>query len=225
MLIDPTAGGVDTYAYAVCGWRIGKRSYKYLTERRWSTLLHVWEDCLVEDIRGKPVLNPAWTEELAAPRLVFDFMDGVANAAKLGLTSAHIVAKVVETANRYGVVATHSDQFEKYSLASEFAKRNIPFTAHTWTGPLKERAVERVRGWLRDDTLCLPKHDRLKTELLQFEERIAPSGALTFRGRQGGHDDYAMLVMLAALVDIEGGLPGSPITRRTRYAFTSMDPV
>jgi len=46
---------------------------------------------------------------------------------------------------------------------------------------------------------------------------------LTFKGRHGGHDDFAMLVLLAALVDIEGGLGGSPLFEPQRQARERQD--
>jgi hypothetical protein len=224
LLVDPTAGSSDTYAFATCAWRIPGVKARFLTERRWSNMIHEWEDCVLEDERGQPRPNPEYREETASAKLVFDWVDGIDQAARRGFTSDTIVTRIVTRARQSGVVAIHSDQFERFALASAIGKHGIPFMAHSWTAPLKERAVERVRQWLRDDLLCLPKHDKLKSELLAFEERIAPSGALTFRGRQGGHDDFAMLVMLAALVDIEGGLPGSPLHRPIRRLVWSEDP-
>ncbi|HEY4012778.1 MAG TPA: hypothetical protein VGM06_05550 [Polyangiaceae bacterium] len=176
VLVDPTAGSSDTYAFAVAGWRKQRGGDQALLE--------------IRDVGG------------------------VAEADKHGVTSDKMVRDVSALARRHDADAIHSDQFEKFSLASAFANRGATFVPHTWSAANKERCVEHVRGWLRDGMLALPKHDRLRHELLAFEERIAPSGALTFRGRQGGHDDYCMLVMLAALVDIEGGLPGSPSGKR-----------
>lgn len=157
-----------------------------------------------------------WRKQPGGAQSVLEIsdVDGVSQAAQKSLSSDDMVNRSTRTAVRVGAETVHSDQFEKYSLASAYAKRSLSFVSHSWTAPLKERAVEHVRMWLRDGLLALPNHDRLRHELLAFEERIAPSGALTFRGRHGGHDDYAMLIMLAALVDIEGGLPGSPSGKR-----------
>jgi hypothetical protein len=177
VLLDPTAGGADAYAWATAGWHA--------------------------------------TADRSVYRLVFDFVGGVERAAQAGYTSDAIVAEVVSVARARGAKVVYSDQFEKFSLASAFAKYGLAFRPHTWTAPLKERAVEHVRRWLSDGVLVLPNHARLKHELLDFQERISGTGALTFQGRRGGHDDHVMLIMLAALVDIEGGLPGSPLASRT----------
>src|SRR5450432_913768 len=85
--------------------------------------------------------------------------------------------------------------------------------SHDWTGQSKPLAVETVRRWLREGTLWLPtagKGESLKRELLQFEERLTPSGQFTFRGRGTMHDDYVALLLTAALADADPGLPLSP---------------
>ena len=213
VLCDPSAGSSDAYAWAACGWRIPGLKARFKTVRRWSNMLHLWEDCPLEDDRGQPLPNPDYREDAASAKLVFDHVNGIDQAARRGLSSDSMVSALVKTARDFGCVSIHSDQFERFALASAVSKKGYPFFAHTWTAPLKERAVERVREWLRDHLLILPEHPKRKSELLAFEERIAPSGALTFRGRRGGHDDFAMLVCLAALVDIEGQMPGSPLAQ------------
>jgi hypothetical protein len=184
MLIDPTAGMADTYAYAAVGWRLS------------------------------PDGGPS--------KLVFEGVDGIDCAVRRGITSTGIVAEIASRARHFGCSVVHSDQFEKFSLQSAFNMAGLKFFSHAWTAPMKERAVERVRAWFRDDVLVFPEHERMKRELLAFEEKIAPSGALTFKGR-GPHDDFAMLALLAAAVDIEGGLAGSPLFEPARKAREAAD--
>jgi hypothetical protein len=217
LLLDPTAGQSDVYTYAVARWRVAPELARWQTKRVWVPGAD-WAIVPLNDADGNRIPNPEWSDQLAS-KLEFVLVAGIENAARRGLTSDHIVKHIVGVAHEYGACAVHSDQFERFALASAIGKYGLPFIAHSWTAPLKERAVERVRQWLRDGALSLPVFDKLKKELLAFEERIAPSGALTFRGRQGGHDDHAMLVMLAALVDIEGQIPGSPLAPRPRQPF------
>jgi hypothetical protein len=169
----------------------------------------------LDPVNGLPIPNPDW-KETAPSRIVIGDLNAIADAAHHGFTSESIVRAIAKTGRACGATTCHSDQFEKYSLGSAISKAGFNFVPHTWTAPLKERAVERVRRWLRDGVLILPNDPQLRKEMLSFEERIAPSGALTFRGRQGGHDDRVMLVMLGALVDAEGMLSGSPLLRRRR---------
>jgi len=185
MLLDPSAGAADTFAFAVVGWA------------------HAPEG-------GPP-----------GHMLEFAHVDGIERAVARGITSDRVVDHIANVARAHGVSTIHADQFERFALASAFASRGIRYVSHAWTQPRKEAAVQRARAWLSDRCVAF-RHERMKRELLAFEERLAPSGSLVFRGRSGGHDDYAMLLVLAAHVDMSpetGGLPGTPdlaFARRAR---------
>jgi hypothetical protein len=66
--------------------------------------------------------------------------------------------------------------------------------------------VEIVRRWLTDDQIALPNHPVLKREMLAFQEKILPSGQLSFTGRRGGHDDHVALLLTGALAAEAGAL-------------------
>jgi hypothetical protein len=212
VLVDPTAGASDTYAFAIAGWRAVPLAAKYLT-RQWyaGESVGYLEEPLVDPETDEPIPNPDWDPTRRERVLVFDFIGGVDHALRRGITSDAIVRLIAREAHTLGAAAVHSDQFERFALASAVPRYGLRFVSHTWTAANKERAVERVRRWLSEKVLVLPPHEATKRQLKNFQEKIAPSGALTFKGRQGGHDDFAMLVMLAALVDIEGQMPGSPL--------------
>jgi hypothetical protein len=135
VLVDPTAGASDTFAYCAAGWRRAPGGGQ--------SILEICE------------------------------VNGVAEASKQGFTSDTMVREIAKVARRHDAVVIHSDQFERFSLASAFARSGFTFVPHVWTAPAKERCVEHVRRWLHDGLLALPKHDRLRQELLAFEERIA----------------------------------------------------
>jgi hypothetical protein len=221
MLLDPTAGSSDTYAYGLARWRIAPTSARYRTRRTYVNAAAKWIDLIERDERGEPIPNPEWIDARASI-LEVQFVGGIDQAMRRGITSDQIVAMLAKTYRNFDAVAVHSDQFERFALASAIGRFGIPFFAHSWTASLKERAVERVRRWLADGMIVLPKHDALRSQLHAFQEVISPSGALTFRGRRGGKDDFAMLVMLGALVDCEGQLSGSPIASRVRYALEGL---
>ena len=201
LLIDPTAGGSDTFAWAIVGWR-------YLLPR-------FPLDYSDKDLAGK--VNP---EGETTYRLVVDFVDGIQDATAKGFTSEAIIKKIALEGQVHSVKKVFSDQYAQFGLDALFRKEGFEFSAHTWGNKSKELAMERVRAWLADHMLVFgdaggdddgPSFAKMKHEMLAFDEKIAKSGALTFQGRRGGHDDFAMLVMLAAIVDIEKGLPGSPL--------------
>jgi hypothetical protein len=142
--------------------------------------------------------------------LVVRGVDGVSHAKAKGIASGDLVALVARRAKELGATV-YADQFERFSLENLFGLQSVRYVSLSWTAPLKEAAVGRVRQWLRDGVLSLPQHEILRREFLAFEERISTStGALTFRARHSGHDDYAMLIVLLGLLDIQGLLHGSP---------------
>jgi hypothetical protein len=50
----------------------------------------------------------------------------------------------------------------------------------------------------------LAKHDKMRKEMLAFEERVTPNGALTYGARGGKNDDYVALLITAAMADMAG---------------------
>ena len=197
-LIDPSAGFSDTFAWAMVGWR-------YMLPRHPA---------------GHPMAGEVDLDGESTYRLVFDFVDGIQEATKLGYTSADVVKKIALDAHEHQVKKVFSDQYAQFGLDTLFRQEGFDFSFHTWSNKSKELAMERVRAWLADRMIVFGDDSdgtlfaKLKHELLSFEEKIAKSGALTFQARRGGHDDFCMLVMLAAIVDIERGLPGSPLFLR-----------
>jgi hypothetical protein len=159
-------------------------------------------------------------------KLVVQGVGGVADAKAKGVSAGHLVDMVGARARAFFCTRIISDQFEKYSLANAFSLLGFAFDPFDWTSEKKEAAVGRVREWLREDMLVIVENEhseRMRTELLSFEEKISPKGALTFKARRGGHDDYAMLIMLAALADLSGFLSGSPQFEAVRMASAEKD--
>lgn len=151
-----------------------------------------------------------WNEFAHAKRLVFDSVDSVDGGFWSHTSGERIVDRIASSARLSRAGAVHGDQRESLMLRAAFRARGLSFYEHPWTNPAKQRAVELVRRWLADDRLVLPKHDNLKLELLQFEERIAPSGAFTFGARGTGHDDFVALLLTAAMAEARGLIPGGP---------------
>lgn len=100
----------------------------------------------------------------------------------------------------------HGDQRESYTWRSLLETRGLTFHEHPYTSSSKPAAVERVRRWMAEGVLALCAHEKLERELVAFEERALPSGALTFGARGSGHDDFVALVLTAALAELDGHL-------------------
>jgi hypothetical protein len=181
MLIDPSGGGSDAYTYATARWQLPPTG---------STL---------------------------TPKLTIDWLGGIDRVAER-YTSQQIVRFITDKARERGCLTIFSDQYSKYEIASAIAATGtgIGYMPINWTASLKEQCAEHVANWLRDRTLVFgaapegSQFGKLRRELLEFREVVNPaSGQLTFRGKK--HDDFSMLIMLAAAVDLSGKFPGSPL--------------
>ena len=124
-----------------------------------------------------------------------------------------IVARVSAVCHRAGVRQVFGDQREAFALEADFRRCGLRFTEYPYTSGSKASAVERVRRWLRDGTVIFKEHDRLRSELINFVEKPTPGGGFTFGARGSGHDDYCCLVLTAALADMAGDIPRSPLAQ------------
>jgi hypothetical protein len=144
-----------------------------------------------------------WVETPSGVELLkFDVVDALEGRFWKQTTGDKIVAALVVVAKEWSVKEVHADQREALMLEAEFRKSGLRYRIHDWTSASKPAAVERVRRWFQQDQLLLPKHDKLRRELLAFEEKIAPSGQFTFGARGSGHDDFVALLLTAAMADI-----------------------
>jgi hypothetical protein len=155
-----------------------------------------------------------WRVVEGVTKLVVDRIGGFEGAFWAQKTGEQIVADVAETFKRWGIHRVHGDQRESLMLAAAFHRHGLRFVEHPWTATGKEQAVSVVRRWLADSLLVLPEHEKLRDELLDFEERTTNAGAFTFGARGSGHDDFVALLITAAMADLERQLPGSPNRRR-----------
>lgn len=171
------------------------------------------------DVDGNLVPHPD-ADRPVQPLLVFDHVDGLGGRFWGGVSGEEIIARLVGVARANGVRLVAGDQRESLMIESAFRRHGVRFRPFDWTSQSKTQAVEVVRRWFADRTIVLPEHAALRRELAMFEERIAPSGAITFGGRGSGHDDYVALLVTAALADLAGAFRMSalrvPNERRER---------
>lgn len=166
---------------------------------------------------GLLIPNPKYHEQ-ARPFLQVHTVDGVEGAFWQHASADEIVRNVARVARQWGIEHVHADQRESLALESMFNRHALRYHVHDWTAPKKIQAVERLRRLLADDALFLPPHEKLKRELLSFEEKITPAGSFTFSARGTGHDDYVSLLITGCIAELEGGLHSSPF-RKDRRRF------
>ena len=173
----------------------------------------------VHDEAGRQVPNPRVD---VAPRLVVSSIHGLTGHFARRHTAEDVVAMMARTA-RATPSARHAfgDPYQGYFMSGALAKHQVAFHPLTWTNESKTRAVSTLRRWLRDRRLVVeagPEADALKMELLAFEEKYAPSGALTYGARRAAHDDRVALLLNLAMASNDRLLPGDPYgLERRRY--------
>lgn len=154
----------------------------------------------------------------SVPRLCLVYTQSFTGNIAKAMTTHDVASKIKEVADYYGATRVHGDQHGAWSWASDLGKLGLTFEEHTWTSGSKADAVLRLRQLLRDDQLVIldrgndPEVEALIREATSFHQIILPSGTLSFRGRGNAHDDRVMTLLLAARVDAEGRLRGSPLS-------------
>ena len=203
LVVDPSSGKKDAWTYAVVGWDIGPDPY-IRDENGFPKRSR---------ITGDKLLNPKVTAQ--PPILRFDEVGALGEGTFWQSTGAdEVVRRAAAIARKHGITHVHSDQREEYALKAMFEAQGLHFDSHAYTASSKPPAVEQLRRWLADGTLALPDNEALKRELYSFEESITASGAVTFKARRSGHDDFVSLLITAAMADVKGGLPQSPFRKK-----------
>lgn len=146
-----------------------------------------------------PPIRVGESQPSGKSRLRFADVNGVAGAFFSNVSADEIVDRVAALARINNVVSVHADQREEFALASAFQRRGLTYCVHPWTAQSKPEAVERLRRWFAENRVILPEHEKLRRELIGFEERTTPSGSFTFGARGSGHDDYVALLITAVM--------------------------
>lgn len=223
-VVDASSGGGDAFTWTIGRWVVparGEYVEPYLTRmvpRRvvlangtvvfdTTEMLSDW----VRDADGQPVPNPEFTDaSLMPPVLAFAAVQAVEGRFAGSIAGSDIVRKIARDCKRAGVKLVVGDQREAFFLASEFKRHNLRFRPLAWTNTNKIEAVTRLKRQFAEGSIVLADDEKLKTELLNYAERITPSGAITYSARGNGHDDRAALLITSALAEIEGLTDGAP---------------
>ena len=214
LVLDPTAGRSDRYTWCLAGW------IRDVPDPR---DMFVWEDVQHPDTGAKfrrrvangygaPVLNPDYTGP-SEPKLAFWKADGMRGRFGPTLLASELIEGLATTARALGVRHVVSDQFEKYMLESEFRRYGLGFTALDQTNKLKTECFLHANRLLKERRIVFEPHEQFQKDMLGVEERILPSGAMTYGSRRTaeGHGDFASLVFTMAAADLEGLSRGGPI--------------
>jgi hypothetical protein len=220
LIVDPSSGRKDTWSWAVMSWVEPAATLPPVLQSRrrvqqgsvqingmWHQCDTIVDDFWMQDRTGTWI---PYLPEKADPFLMVHEVDGVEGAFFDQVPADEIVARLAVLCRRHGIDVVHSDSRDEYTLASLFSKARLRFIPHPYSTTSKPEGMAHLRRWFAEGKLALPQHEKLRNELLNFEEKILPSGAIGFGARGSGHDDYVALLLTAAIADLDRGLPGSP---------------
>jgi hypothetical protein len=224
--LDFTAGRGDGCVWSRIAWAHEPEVPEVLSERRYLPGVgDYWEP--IVDEAGATTPNPDFKP--TPPLLVVGPIEHQLGKFWQSLSSSDLVARISRDAKRWGASCVIGDQAQNYGLESLFAQHGIRFISVAWSQQNKQAAVVRLKRWLRDGQLCLPMPTdgpaaaRLDAEARAYEERVLPSGALTYAAPGNGHDDHvAAALMTPAIADSLNLLPHSPTAPRSRRDMTSI---
>lgn len=225
--VDMSDGRGDATAWAAVRWAWSKGEPRYLSRRACvsSRIRHANGDLIeydepILDRSGAPVLNPSYIGP-PAPILIVGPVRSITGKFWQSVRSADLVARIAADARAWGARFVVGDQRSDYALEPLFARHDLRFLSIAWTAQSKVQAVTRLRSWLRDGSIILPKPTdgdaaaRLASELAAYQERLSPSGTVVYGGRSGVHDDHVATLLTAAMADARALLPASPTAPRT----------
>lgn len=147
----------------------------------------------------------------AAPFLQVQAIDGETGRFSDRMSADDVVDRIATFCRPLGQRSVVTDNFSAFALKSAFQRAGLHLRDFSWTNENKTRAVEHAVRLFREGQFAIPPgHAQLADELARFDEKLTPSGYRTFGARGSGHDDFVSVVLMAALLDLEGQLPGSP---------------
>jgi len=229
--IDPSSGRGDAFPSIVAAWRyvqVGDPvdftvplldgngndvSRFYLLDAR---------GAVIRDDRGDAIMRDDVDPALVRPVLCFYDLSAIEGRFFGSVPLEDIVADIARKARRAGAARVVSDQREELALDAEFRRERMAFHPIAWTNERKSQAVLRLRRLMAERAIIVPKDETLRRELLSFQERLTPSGMITFGARSSGHDDRVACILTALMAESEG-LFWSPATatKRSRSAIPS----
>ncbi|MBK8998080.1 MAG: hypothetical protein IPM35_20340 [Myxococcales bacterium] len=226
VVTDPSGGKRDSWTWGACQWvRLAPEQPEGLVvERRklvedrnpWTGATFqrtVWER-VIETPEGEKPYRPVVTP----PFLHIMAVDGETGRFGDRMSADDVVSRIAGFCRPLGQRTVVTDNFAAYALKSTFNRHGLHLLEFAWNNENKTRAVEHAVRLFREGQIAIPpEHEQLANELARFDEKLTPSGYRTFGARGNGHDDFVSVILMAALLDLDGQLPGSPTVQGGRF--------
>jgi hypothetical protein len=161
------------------------------------------------DAFGAPMRNP----ELDNPRvqgLAMIAMDIALGTFQGELLSGALWHRVGSFFQLHDVRCAFGDSYGTMAATPALRRYGVAYQETNFQNSDKARAVYRLRTLMADDALVLPPSaTRLKDEMLSFQERISPSGTISYSARGTGKDDCVALLLNAVMAEEQFGFGGN----------------
>jgi hypothetical protein len=207
VVIDPSGGKKDSFT-----WSVVQRCYPEVPSYAYASQIYIRGDGTVfhevtskgrvEKIEGPPPLRPDFTGRIR-PFYWMRAIDGAEGRFWDQIPADAVVERIARAAIRAGARRVFTDQHSFFALEPHFRAHGLKLIECPFTTSSKPFAVETFRRWLRQDEIVIDDHQKMRAELHAFAEIPTPHGSFSFRARGGGHDDYAILPLLAVLATTE----------------------
>jgi hypothetical protein len=168
----------------------------------------------VRDGHGRALPNPNYGQS-SPPILQLLHLEGLepGDPNRVTAVTGEVVAdRVVAVARQFGAQFVAGDQFEELFFPAMLRARDpsLRYQAFAWTGVSKGPAIDRLRSLLVARQIILPKHAKLREELVRFR-RVVTQGGEKFEAAPGStHGDYVSTCITAIMADVAGCMPFSP---------------
>lgn len=156
-----------------------------------------------------------WVPEGDRCVLAVTDMGAFDGAFRQGHTSDSLLDELAAKAKRAGAQTVVADTHERGLLEHGFHARGLTFQPMPWSATSKPDAVSRFRRLLSDRDIILPDDERLKKELNSFQQKLMPSGHVTYAARSTGKDDRIAVILTGIMADISGAIERSPLSYPT----------
>lgn len=226
LLLDSSAGSGDAWTWCAAAWC--RPHFDPADQYLWEEIVGYKPGIITEhkgrmmrqvlDANGAAVSDPDFADK-ARPVLALYRLGALEGRFRENTTAEEAVALATKEARRSGASKAIGDQYQSFFLESACKKQGVTYKQVTWSNTSKVAAITTLRRWMRARMIAIepgPEGEALRQELLGFEEKLSPSGILTFGARRGGHDDRVALLINAAMAESQFLLEGSPNGRNNR---------
>lgn len=208
--IDPSSGRGDSWTHCGVTWATdGQARFVQLDQVHGGDLAQ--PRYLRCERTGAYVLaNAAEPTQTQPPVLLVDWIHGVEGAFWEKTSAADLVSQVASTARKLNTRKVFADQAQDLAWRQIFRDHGLSFQSYAWGNASKRAAVDTLRRLFADRHIAIQEHPAMRRELLEFEEKISPSGVVTYEGAR--HDDYPALLICAMHAEKARQIPSSPLT-------------